>query len=170
MLSRELEQWIAEAARQEGTPASLFRGLVLQESRGNADARSPAGAIGLAQLMPATARELGVDPFDPWENLLGGARYLARQLAAFEGDVAAALAAYNAGPGRTRRTSWPTPGWTAELPAETRDYIPRVLSLAGWSLVGETAYPPGQGPETSGPVPAAVASLLAALALVLLMK
>ena len=64
----------------------------------NPDARSRKGAVGLLQLMPATARELGADPNVPRENVRAGARYLARMLALFRGDVDVALAAYNAGP------------------------------------------------------------------------
>lgn len=87
------------AARYDLSPA-LIEALVWQESRWRADAVSPVGARGLAQLMPGTARELGVNPDDPFANLEGGARYLREQLDRFGGDLEKALAAYNAGPGR----------------------------------------------------------------------
>lgn len=87
------------AARYDLSPA-LIEALVWQESRWRADAVSSAGARGLAQLMPGTARELGVNPDDPYANLEGGARYLRAQLDRFDGDLEKALAAYNAGPGR----------------------------------------------------------------------
>lgn len=90
------------SARFDLSPA-LIEALVWQESRWRADARSPVGARGLAQLMPGTARDLGVDPDDPFANLEGGARYLREQLDRFGGDVEKALAAYNAGPGRVQR-------------------------------------------------------------------
>jgi soluble lytic murein transglycosylase-like protein len=87
------------AARFDLSPA-LIEALVWQESRWQASAVSPVGARGLAQLMPGTARELGVDSSDPFANLEGGARYLRQQLDRFDGDLERALAAYNAGPGR----------------------------------------------------------------------
>src|SRR5688500_1755689 len=87
------------AARFDLSPA-LLEAVVWQESRWRADAVSPVGARGLAQLMPGTAREMGVNPDDPFANLEGGARYLRQQLDRFDGDVEKALAAYNAGPGR----------------------------------------------------------------------
>jgi soluble lytic murein transglycosylase-like protein len=90
------------SARFDVSPA-LIEALVWQESRWRADARSPVGARGLAQLMPGTARDLGVNPDDPFANLEGGARYLREQLDRFGGDVEKALAAYNAGPGRVIR-------------------------------------------------------------------
>jgi len=85
------------AARQHGVPEDLFLRLVQQESNWNANAKSHKGALGLAQLMPATARALGVDPKIPQQNLEGGARYLAKQYRKF-GSWKLALAAYNAGP------------------------------------------------------------------------
>ncbi len=86
-----------EAARRHGVPVDLFLRLVQRESGWNPNAVSPKGAIGLAQLMPETARALGVDPRDPRQNLDGGARYLARQFRTFK-SWRLALAAYNAGP------------------------------------------------------------------------
>ena len=90
------------AARFDLSP-SLIEALVWQESRWRHDARSPVGARGLAQLMPGTARDLGVNPDDPFANLEGGARYLREQIDRFDGDLEKALAAYNAGPGRVLR-------------------------------------------------------------------
>ena len=85
------------AARQHGIPPRLFERLVTVESNWKPRAVSRAGAIGLAQLMPDTARGLGVDPWDPRQNLEGGARYLSQQYRRFR-DWRLALAAYNAGP------------------------------------------------------------------------
>lgn len=90
------------AAQRHGIPEDLFLRLVHQESRWNVGAVSPAGARGLAQLMPDTARLLGVDPDDPHQNLDGGARYLRQMFDRF-GSWRLALAAYNAGPGAVER-------------------------------------------------------------------
>ena len=91
---------VAELAARFDLSPALIEALVWQESRWRAGAVSPVGARGLAQLMPGTARDLGVDPNDPFANLEGGARYLRAQMDRFDGDVEKALAAYNAGPGR----------------------------------------------------------------------
>ena len=91
-----------EAARRHGIPEDLFLRLVRRESGWNPAARSVKGALGLAQLMPATARVLGVNPADPAQNLEGGARYLAMQYRRF-GSWQLALAAYNAGPGAVEK-------------------------------------------------------------------
>ena len=96
---------VAELAARFDLSPSLIEALVWQESRWRADARSPVGARGLAQLMPGTARDLGVNPDDPLANLEGGARYLREQLDRFDGDLEKALAAYNAGPGRVIRAN-----------------------------------------------------------------
>jgi soluble lytic murein transglycosylase-like protein len=96
---------IQELAARFDLSASLLEALVWQESRWREDARSPVGAQGLAQLMPGTARYLGVNPADPFANLEGGARYLREQLDRFDGDLEKALAAYNAGPGRVERAN-----------------------------------------------------------------
>jgi soluble lytic murein transglycosylase-like protein len=104
------------AARRHNVPEDLFLRLVQQESGWNSNARSHKGALGLAQLMPATAQALGVDPHDPVQNLDGGARYLRRQYEAF-GDWRLALAAYNAGPGAVQQYGGIPPY------RETQDYV-----------------------------------------------
>lgn len=95
---------VAELAARFDLSPALIEAMVWQESRWRSGAVSPVGARGLAQLMPGTARELGVDANDPFANLEGGARYLRAQMDRFGGDVEKALAAYNAGPGRVIRS------------------------------------------------------------------
>ncbi|RJQ47217.1 MAG: hypothetical protein C4534_01560 [Gaiellales bacterium] len=92
------------AAMKHGVPEDLFLALVTQESGWKPDVTSKAGAYGLGQLMPGTAKELGVDPTDPIQNLDGAARYLRKQFDRF-GTWELALAAYNAGPGRVEATA-----------------------------------------------------------------
>lgn len=98
------EPYVAQLAARYDLSPTLIEALVWQESRWRENAVSSAGARGLAQLMPGTARDLGVDPDDPHANLEGGARYLRAQLDRFDGDLELALAAYNAGPGRVIRS------------------------------------------------------------------
>lgn len=109
-----------DAARRHGIPEDLFLRLVQQESGWNPRARSHKGAMGLAQLMPSTARYLRVDPNDPKENLEGGARYLAEQYRTF-GSWRLALAAYNAGPEAVRKHNGIPPY------RETRNYVRVIL-------------------------------------------
>lgn len=96
------QQMARAAARRYGVPEDLFLRLVHTESRFRPTAKSSKGAIGLAQLMPGTARLMGVNPHDPGQNLDGGAKYLSQQYRKF-GDWRLALAAYNAGPGAVER-------------------------------------------------------------------
>ena len=111
------------AARRHGIPEDLFLRLVRQESGWNASARSHKGAMGLAQLMPGTARQLGVNPRDPAQNLEGGARYLAQQYRKF-GNWRLALAAYNAGPGAVEKHGGIPPY------RETRNYVRIIMGPA----------------------------------------
>lgn len=121
----ELKALARDAAIRAGVDPVLFDSLVSCESGYNPRAVSAAGAQGLCQLMPATARGLGVsDSFDPAQNLDGGARYLAQMLREFGGDERLAVAAYNAGPGAVRRYGGIPPF------AETQAYVQRVLSGA----------------------------------------
>ncbi|PIB24676.1 lytic transglycosylase [Amylibacter kogurei] len=108
------------AARKHGIPVDLFNRLVQQESNWNPRAKSHAGAIGLAQLMPFTAKTLGVNPRDPEQNLDGGARYLKQQYRKF-GSWRLALAAYNAGPGAVEKYSGIPPY------RETRNYVKKIM-------------------------------------------
>ena len=100
----------------------MIEALVWQESRWRPNARSPVGASGLTQLMPGTARELGVNPWNPYANLEGGVRYLRQQLDRFNGDLEKALAAYNAGPGRVERA-----GGVPNI-RETRLYVASIMA------------------------------------------
>ena len=108
------------AARKHRVPEDLFLRLVRQESGFRPAAKSTKGALGLAQLMPGTARSLGVNPHDPSQNLEGGARYLSQQYRRF-GDWRLALAAYNAGPEAVERYRGIPPY------AETQNYVKAIL-------------------------------------------
>lgn len=119
------EAFIQASAARNGVPVELIKGVMFQESRGNPQAKSRVGAKGLMQLMPATAKEVGVEnPFDPAQSIEGGAKYLKKQLNQF-GDVSLALAAYNAGPGNVIKHKGIPPF------RETRNYVSSVLGRAG---------------------------------------
>lgn len=112
---------IAAEARAQGLDPTLLEAVAWQESRGSMVALSPKGAIGIMQLMPATATALGVDPYDARQNVRGGARFLKSQIDRF-GSVELGLAAYNAGPGAVIRHGGIPPY------RETRDYVARILT------------------------------------------
>lgn len=117
---------IEKAALAAGVDPDLFSSLVNQESAFDPNAVSNKGARGLAQLMPDTARQLGVtDINDPEQNLNAGAKYLAQMMKQFGGDPSLALAAYNAGPGRVQRSNGIPPI------AETQNYVKRIMAAYG---------------------------------------
>ncbi len=113
-------------ARREGVDPKLLAAVVEAESGWDPTSRSGKGAQGLAQLMPDTAREMGVtSPLDPEQNLMGGARYLRKMLERFNGDPRLAVAAYNAGPGNVEKA-----GGIPNFP-ETQAYVKRVMARYG---------------------------------------
>jgi soluble lytic murein transglycosylase-like protein len=122
--SARFDRMIEENAAAHGVSPHLVRAVIQQESGFNPSARSHKGAIGLMQLMPATATELGVsDPYDPSENIRGGVQYLKGLLVKFAQNVELALAAYNAGPTAVTRYGAVPPY------RETRDYVKKIQSV-----------------------------------------
>jgi hypothetical protein len=120
---KEMAAAIEEASLLYRIDAALVHAVVAAESAYNPTAVSPKGAMGLMQLMPATAARYGVaDPFDPVQNLHGGTRYLKDLLALFDGELELALAAYNAGENAVLRHGRRIPPY-----AETLAYVPKVL-------------------------------------------
>jgi len=116
-----VDAWVRKYAGQYQVPEQVVRRIIDVESAGNPGAVSKKGAIGLMQLMPGTAKDLGVDPFDPEQNIHGGVKYFRQMLDRF-GDQELALAAYNAGPGAVARYGGVPPF------RETQNYVNRVLS------------------------------------------
>ena len=125
--SRMYDDLILEHAQLNGVRTDLVRAVVQVESGFNAGARSPKGAMGLMQLMPATAREYGVtNGFDPAQNIRAGVAYLRQLLNRYQNNEELALAAYNAGPGAVDKHGETVPPYR-----ETRDYVSRINQMAG---------------------------------------
>ena len=112
---------VRDAARRTGLPPALVESVARVESNLRPDAVSPKGALGVMQLMPATARELAADPHDTAQNIDAGARLLRELLIKYDGDVVKALSAYNAGSGAVDRYRGMPPY------AETQDYVDKVI-------------------------------------------
>lgn len=121
MKKTKYDEYFKQAAKKYNVSESLLKAIAKAESNFNAKDVSSAGAMGVMQLMPDTAKGLGVeDPFDPKQNIMGGAKCIALKLKEFKGNVRLALAAYNAGSGAVRRTGG--------VPSQCQVYIKRVLS------------------------------------------
>lgn len=119
------EPYIQEASKMYDLDPNLLRALIKRESGFNPTIESDAGAYGYTQLMPGTAEGLGVNMYNPHENVLGGAKYLRQQLDSFNGDVEKALAAYNAGPGAVQKYGGIPPY------EETQNYVKNIM--ADWN-------------------------------------
>lgn len=125
-LSESMDAVFEEAAAKYQVDANLLKAIGKAESNFNASVVSSAGAIGVMQLMPATARGLGVsNPYDARENIMGGASYIAGLLKRYDGDVKLALAAYNAGSGNVQKYGGIPPF------KETQNYVKKVMEYAG---------------------------------------
>ena len=117
-----------QGALNVGLSPNVFVRQINQESSFNPSAVSSAGALGIAQFEPGTAASLGVNPWDPVQSLQGASRLMASYVRQFGGDIAKALAAYNAGPGAVQRAVMlGGTNWRAFLPAETQNYIRVIL-------------------------------------------
>ncbi len=129
-----VDSLVIQHAQRHALRPELVRAVIQVESGFNPRARSPKGAMGLMQLMPATARELGVtNPYDPAQNIRGGTTYLRQLLDRYDGDERLALAAYNAGAGAVDRYGRNVPPYQ-----ETRDYVRRIGLKAG-TTAGQAA-------------------------------
>jgi len=119
-----LDYYISAASAYHQIDPALLRALIWQESRRNHKAISSKGATGYTQLMPGTAKDLGVNFLNPWENIFGGAAYLRKMLNRYNNQIPLALAAYNAGPERVKEA-------IPNIP-ETRYYVAVVLFYYDW--------------------------------------
>jgi soluble lytic murein transglycosylase-like protein len=144
MPAKSTSQIVGEASLEHGVDSDFIRSVIRQESAGNSQAVSVAGARGLMQLMPATALDLGVsDSFSPEQNVHGGTRYLRELLERYNGDAIKALAAYNAGPGAVDHYKGVPPY------RETRNYVARVVRDYNRSKQGAGKSGGGSGGTSS---------------------
>jgi len=152
-------EFISHAAEAAGIDPHLALQVAMHESDLNPHALNrSSGAIGIMQLMPATAAALGVDPYNVAQNIRGGIHYLHQQLAKF-GDTAQALAAYNWGPGHVAHavTRWGS-DWLSHAPSETRHYVASILARAGIPMEPASGNGTVLAANSSTPAPTAVAA------------
>lgn len=137
------ENYFQLAADTYQVPVNLIKGLANAESGFNPNAVSRCGAQGIMQLMPGTARAMGVtNAFDPAQNIMGGTKYLRQMLDTFDGDVPTALAAYNAGPGAIKRNGG--------MMSSQKNYVDKILRYAGGNVTVPVRSGSFSGPAGSG--------------------
>jgi len=142
----DLDPIFDAAGRRYNLPPNLIKAVAKTESNFRPDATSKVGAMGIMQLMPGTARYLGVvDPYDPEQNIMGGAKYLREMLDKYNGDLQLALAAYNAGPGTISKNGG------VPLQSQLSGYIPKVLGYfnGGNIRAGAVSYSGGLSSPSS---------------------
>ncbi len=147
---QSMDAIFAEAAERYDVPLNLLKAMGKAESGFDANAVSPAGAQGVMQLMPSTAKSLGVeDPFDARSNIMGGAKYISQKLKQYNGNIDLALAAYNAGSGNVAKYGGVPPF------SETRNYIARIKGYMNSDLtINKTVSvrTEGKGTVSSDPI------------------
>ncbi len=139
----QVVQLITSEAQRQGLDPNIALAVARQESGFNQAARGPGGEIGVFQLMPGTARDLGVNPLILMENIGGGIAYLKQGLNAFGGDLAKALAAYNAGIDRVSKAVAAGADWFARIPASTQGYVSKIMASLGLLVKVESTAAPG---------------------------
>lgn len=145
--NKSLDEIFERASQKYNVPVNLLKAIAKAESDFNPNAVSKAGAQGIMQLMPGTAKELGVtDAFDPEQNIMGGSKYIADLLKRYNGDTKLALAAYNAGMGNVKKYGGVPPF------KETQNYVVKVMKYMGQDISAGTVKASGsQSRGTSGP-------------------
>ena len=142
-----LNDLFEEAAREYGVPVNLLKAIGMTESSFRVDVVSKAGAQGVMQLMPATAKELGVtNPFDARQNIMGGAKYISQMLNKYDGDVKLALAAYNAGSGNVAKYGGIPPF------EETQNYVVKVMNYMKQDLDASKPVTVGNAVQTESSI------------------
>jgi soluble lytic murein transglycosylase-like protein len=127
--SQDIEKAIDAASEKYGVDKDFIKAVIKQESGFHQNAVSSAGAVGLMRLMPSTAKSLGVNPYNPIDNIDGGTKYLRNLLNAFNGNKKLALAAYNGGISRMNRLGVDTTEEISKMPKETRNYVANVIKI-----------------------------------------
>ena len=163
-----LEEIFSEASKTYGVPLNLLKAVAKTESEFKPDATSKSGAMGIMQLMPATAKSLGVtDAYDPYQNIMGGAKYLGEMLSRYNGDTTLACAAYNAGSGAVKKYGGVPPY------KETQNYVVKVAKYmnegvsvpnASYALTAASTAAAAAATPSTGGVPAISSAARAAAA------